>query len=152
MSSPNNTPEDADQLGKFLESQTPEVSAEGLHDLEEATKPEEAVSPEIMRARVRTVGLAFIGLGLLIGLVTIGWPMLQAVRGVEEIWLTENGIIAAVAFALLGVAGMCGLELFEDEGNVTMRDMLMLAVLVAIGIATEWGIENFFTARGYVFD
>lgn len=98
-----------------------------------------------------TVGWIFLAAGLVLAAIFMGWPIYQAFQEAPEIRLSVKGSFAAVAVIALALMGFCNVQLIRDPKNVSARDLLLTAVLVALCFGVWWMFKVYLESLGYRF-
>lgn len=97
------------------------------------------------------LGLMIFGVGLVLAGFQIGWPVYQAMQHAPEIQVSMKWSAGSVIVLVFGLGTMCGMNFLADPQNVSLKDFLIMAVMIAVGFAGWWGFKVYLESQGYHF-
>lgn len=101
----------------------------------------------------RLFNLAFLGFGLLLGAITIGWPLYQAHQKMPNVRLSMKGTLTPIMIVFFSAAELVGIKsfsrIFEADRNLTFLDVASIIGIGIAGTATWELIRTHFKSLGY---
>ncbi len=99
----------------------------------------------------RLASFGILGLGLLGCAVFVIYPLVRAHMGVDQISVSEKYAGGSIAVLAIGIMSLCGLDFIKDDQNITLRDLVMIVVVVALGIGAFFLFKGHLESLGYHF-
>lgn len=94
-------------------------------------------------------GLAAVG--ALLFAVAGGYPLIQAMRGVEELSISPKFVGGSLALIAFGMLECLNIQVIRDDENIRPRDICLIILLGVIGMLCYFGYKKLIESYGYTF-
>src|SRR5688572_29246385 len=104
----------------------------------------------------RAIGLLFMGFGIVLLCIFVGWPIYQVQQGAANVAPYKKGIFGGVLFLFMGLIALIAGEQFDrifidhniDLKEVTFVQWVTYALLIAVAVTMYGMIETYLASLG----